>query len=211
MPTELVAAAKVLQFRLIKCFENFKPVIPAFFVPTHLPIFRHYNKRSMSKRNVAGFILTIISLLLLYPGLTFPMFRLEIGAEFPIVGKITLYEQTQSILQTVKTLNENDNAIVAFLILFFSVIVPFLKGITLMIALFFKNIKQRAMLYRFVQLIGKWSMADVFVVGVFIAYLSTKSNSTIMAELHNGFYYFTGYCLVSLTAIQIMKIDGVEK
>ncbi|MDA0195009.1 MAG: paraquat-inducible protein A [Bacteroidetes bacterium] len=164
----------------------------------------------MSKRNVAGFILTVISLLLLYPGLTFPMFRLEIGAEFPIVGKITLYEQTQSILQTVKTLNENNNAIVAFLILFFSVVVPFLKGITLVIALFFKNLKHRAMLYRFVQLIGKWSMADVFVVGVFIAYLSTKTNSTIMAELHEGFYYFTAYCLISLTAIQIMKIDNAE-
>lgn len=165
----------------------------------------------MSKRNVAGFILTMISLLMLYPGLTFPMLRLEIGAEFPIVGKVTLYEQTQSILQTVETLNDNDNAIVAFLILFFSVIVPFLKGFTLMIALFFKKLKQRAMLYRFVQLIGKWSMADVFVVGVFIAYLSTKSNATIMAELHHGFYYFTGYCIISLTAIQVMKIESVEE
>ena len=46
-------------------------------------------------------------------------------------------------------------------------------------------------------------MADVFVVGVFIAYLSTKSNSMITAELLSGFYYFTGYCLVSLIGIQI--------
>jgi len=165
----------------------------------------------MSKRNIAGFILTVISLLLLYPGLTNPMFRLEIGAEFPIVGKISLYEQTQSILQTVETLYDNDNAIVAFLILFFSVMVPFIKALVLMIALFTKRLRQRANMFRFVRAIGKWSMADVFVVGVFIAYLSTKSNSTIMAELHNGFYYFTGYCLISLAAVQIMKINAVEE
>lgn len=185
--------------------------MPAFFVHAHLPIFKNSKLKAMSKRNVAGFILTVISLLLLYPGLTFPMFRLEIGAEFPIIGKVTLYEQTQSIIQTVKTLHENDNTIVAFLILFFSVIVPFLKGVTLIIVLFAKKLKQRAMLHRFVQLIGKWSMADVFVVGVFISYLSTESNSAIMAELHEGFYYFTGYCLISLTAIQVMKIEGVKE
>ena len=161
----------------------------------------------MSKRHIAGFILTVISLLLLYPGLTFPMFRLELGAEFPIVGKISLYEQTQSILQTVETLYDNDNAIVAFLILFFSVMVPFIKALVLLIALLAKKLKQRALMFRFVRAIGKWSMADVFVVGIFIAYLSTKSNSTIMAELLNGFYYFTGYCLISLTAIQVMKIE----
>ena len=164
----------------------------------------------MSKRNLAGFTLTVISLLFLYPGLTFPMFRLEIGAEFPIVGRVSLYEQTQSILQTVETLYDNDNAIVAFLILFFSVMVPFIKAVILMIALFAKHLKQRALLFKFVHAIGKWSMADVFVVGVFIAYLSTKSNSSIFAELHNGFYYFTGYCLISLTALQVMKIDTVE-
>ena len=110
-------------------------------------------------------MLTILSLLLLYPGLTFPMFRLEIGAEFPIVGKVSLYEQTQSILQTVETLHENDNTIVAFLILFFSVMVPFLKGLALIIALFAKNLKRRVGLFQFVKAIGKWSMADVFVVG----------------------------------------------
>lgn len=163
----------------------------------------------MSKRNLAGFTLTIISILLLYPGLTAPMFRLEIGAEFPIVGKVSLYEQTQSILQTVETLHKNDNTIVAFLILFFSVMVPFLKALVLMIALFAKRLKQRVKMFQFVHIIGKWSMADVFVVGVFIAYLSTKSNSAISAELHEGFYYFTGYCLLSLTALQVMKLETV--
>ena len=66
-------------------------------------------------------------------------------------------------------------------------------------------------LFNFVKAIGKWSMADVFVVGVFIAYLSTKSNEAISAELYEGFYYFTGYCLISLAAIQAMKISVAEE
>ena len=106
---------------------------------------------------------------------------------------------------------DNDNAIVAFLILFFSVMVPFIKALVLMIALFTKRLRQRVNMFRFVRAIGKWSMADVFVVGVFIAFLATKSNSTITSELHNGFYYFTGYCLISLAAVQIMKINTVEE
>ncbi|MEQ9424561.1 MAG: paraquat-inducible protein A [Cyclobacteriaceae bacterium] len=164
----------------------------------------------MSKRNILGFSLTLVSIGFLFPGLTFPMLTLEIGAEFPIVGKVTLYEQTQSILQTIETLHNNNNSIVAFLILFFSVIVPFFKAIILVFALFTKNTDLRVSLHKFVSAIGKWSMADVFVVGVFIAYLSTASNSAIIATLHEGFWYFTGYCLISLTGIQVMKMEFLK-
>ncbi|MEO0779788.1 MAG: paraquat-inducible protein A, partial [Bacteroidota bacterium] len=61
--------------------------------------------------------------------------------------------------------------------------------------------------FQFVRAIGKWSMADVFVVGVFLAFLATRSNENINAALHPGFYYFLAYCLISLLAIQVMKVE----
>ena len=47
-----------------------------------------------------------------------------------------------------------------------------------------------------------------FVVGVLIAYLSTGSDENVNAYLHSGFYYFTAYCIVSIAAVQIIRIGG---
>jgi paraquat-inducible protein A len=56
-------------------------------------------------------------------------------------------------------------------------------------------------------MISKWSMADVFVVGVFLSFLATRSNKDINAWLHDGFYFFLAYCLISILATQIMDIE----
>ena len=54
--------------------------------------------------------------------------------------------------------------------------------------------------------ISKWAMADVFVVGVYVAFLSAKATDNLDAELQVGFYYFASYCVISLLALQFMKI-----
>jgi hypothetical protein len=46
-------------------------------------------------------------------------------------------------------------------------------------------------------------MADVFAVGVFIGYLAGQAATQTHPVLHPGFYYFTGYCLVSLLSLQV--------
>jgi len=164
----------------------------------------------MKTRHIIALILIIISLICLYPGLTEPVLSIKVGAKIPILGNMTLHESTQSILNTIQTLHENNNTLVAFLILFFSIIVPLIKAILLLVVLFFKNLKQRMGIHKFVYIIGKWSMADVFVVGVFLAFLATKSNESIEANIHSGFYYFLAYCLISLLAIQIINIEEAE-
>lgn len=135
------------------------------------------------------------------------MLSIKIGLTLPLMGETTIYERVQSIVQSVEFLWENNNRFVAFLILFFSIIVPFAKATMLLIALMFKKLKKRYELFRFVHAIGKWSMADVFVVGVFIAFLSTKSTEGIQAELYEGFYYFTGYCILSLLSAQLIQME----
>ncbi|MFY0652751.1 MAG: paraquat-inducible protein A [Cyclobacteriaceae bacterium] len=161
----------------------------------------------MNLRNIIAFVLTIISLILLYPGLTQPILQIAIAPELPLLGKTTFYEQTQSILQTVETLYETKNELVGFLILLFSVIVPVTKGVIILAVLIMKDSKVRSGLHQFVYSIGKWSMADVFVVGIFIAFLSTQSNTAIDAVLLPGFNFFVAYCILSLAGIQLVKIE----
>ncbi len=161
----------------------------------------------MSTRNIIAFVLIIISLICLYPGLMTPIISLKIGANLPLVGELVVHETVQSIIDTIKTLYENDNTLVAGLILLFSVIVPILKAVILLMVLFVKKMGMRSKLHKFVAIISKWSMADVFVVGVLLATLATSSEDSIEAKLHSGFYYFVGYCLISILASQIMEVE----
>lgn len=135
------------------------------------------------------------------------MISLKIGANLPLVGELVVHETTQSILNTVQTLYENDNSLVAGLIFLFSVVVPILKAVILLLILFIKKIRIRSKLHKFVAVISKWSMADVFVVGVLLATLATSSEDSIEAKLHEGFYYFVAYCLISILAAQVLKVE----
>lgn len=165
----------------------------------------------MSTRNIIAFILILLSLICLYPGLTTPMLSLKIGANLPLVGELVVHETTQTILNTVQTLHENDNSIVAGFIFLFSVIIPILKAVILLLVLFVKKLGMRSKLHKFVATISKWSMADIFVVGVLLATLATSSEDAIEAHLHEGFYYFAAYCIISILASQVMKVTPLPE
>ncbi len=158
-------------------------------------------------RNNIAFVLIIISLICLFPGLTWDLLTIEVGTTLPLIGEVNLYTATRSIMTTIKELYANDNAIVGFLILLFSVLIPIFKAVSLLVVLFAKNWNGRKKLHQFINLISKWSMADVFVVGVFLAFLATKSNKDIHAEIHEGFYYFLAYCIISILAGQLIQIE----
>jgi len=164
----------------------------------------------MNTRNIIAFVLTIVALICLYPGLTMNILTIYVGGDIPIIGHMELFTATRSIMGTIQNLHENNNDLVAFLILFFSVIIPIFKGLSLLAILALKQWKGRTKLHKFLSIIGKWSMADVFVVGIFLAYLATDSNDNIQAWLHNGFYYFLAYCIISLLATQIMDLGEIE-
>lgn len=160
----------------------------------------------MTPRNLIGFALLITSVGLLIPGLMNDLITLEASFSIPLLGKQTVLDETRSILGTIGNLAENGNGFVAFLILLFSVLVPFAKAMIMGFVALSSSRVASARMHSFVGIISKWSMADVFVVGVFIAFLSIKTNENIAAELHSGFYYFTAYCVTSILAVQLIHL-----
>jgi paraquat-inducible protein A len=159
----------------------------------------------MSTRNIIALILVVASFALLYPGLTQPL--ITISATFSLLGRtMELFTETRSILSTIRSLHESGNDFVAGLILLFGVVVPLVKGLVLLSVLAVRNARSR--LFGFVKAISKWAMNDVFVVAVYTAFLAGKANENLDARLEVGFYYFTAYCLTSLMALQIMKIEA---
>jgi hypothetical protein len=129
--------------------------------------------------------------------------------------EIEVYEQTRSIVGSVQRLYEVGSPVPATLILLFSVIVPLSKAALVAWATFMTNALYRRRTLSFVEAIAKWSMADVFVVALFIAYLAAQASATptqganaapaliaFSAHFGPGFYWFTAYCLFSLASQQ---------
>ncbi len=130
------------------------------------------------------------------------------------VSEVEVYSQTRSILGSVRRLYEVGSPIPATLILLFSVIVPLGKAALVAWATFMRNADRRRRTVHFVEAIAKWSMADVFVVALFIAYLAAQASQAtgtdpnaapliaFTAHFGAGFYWFAAYCLFSLASQQ---------
>jgi hypothetical protein len=132
------------------------------------------------------------------------------------VAEVEIYEQTRSIVGSVRRLYEVGSPVPATLILLFSVIVPLAKGALVAWGTLIGNAARRRRILAFVQTIAKWSMADVFVVALFIAYLAAQASATptsgpnaappivaFSAHFGAGFYWFAAYCVFSLASLQI--------
>ena len=168
----------------------------------------------MSVRNSIGLLLLIISLICLYPGVTKPLLQIQVNAKLPLIGSLELYNETQSIIESIEALWNSQNRLVSVLILLFSILIPVVKAILLLSALGLQQIKSgnhlQYKLVNVIQMIGKWSMADVFVVSIFMAFLATQSNDFLEAILHPGFYYFLAYCLISIISSLLIAIPTHE-
>lgn len=190
------------------------------------------------------FIISVLfSLVLLFAGLTAPM--IEIDARFQQVNFLLIGEQitfndqviffqSKSILQVIGILFETgkvDSYFVGILILAFSIIFPIAKLISTQIYLAGnKNLRKNKVLKFFAFKSGKWSMADVYVIAVFMAYIgfqgildnqlsnlnmeteSLVSISTNRTSLQPGFIIFIGFVLFSLLLSTILKkMTGKKK
>ena len=128
-----------------------------------------------------------------------------------VSGTVPAFSKTNSILSTAAELYNNNHVPVAVMILFFSVGIPLLKALLLILAhLPLRHVFKRKLLW--VSLItSKWSMADVFVVAIFVAYLAAnglEENRALVdfnSNLGHGFYYFFAYCIASIIATQILS------
>lgn len=155
-------------------------------------------------RRWLGVLLTLVAFGLLVPGVTLPILTIE--ASVAVMGmRFQLMDQTRSILETVSVLYDKQYALVATLILVFSVIVPALKALCLLLRLMHWSGAMDNVLRRVIGVISKWSMADVFVMGVWVAFLSAQASAQLSATLHAGFYFFLGYCLLSISALYCLE------
>jgi hypothetical protein len=131
------------------------------------------------------------------------------------VGEVEVYQQTRSIIGSVRQLYDVGSPTPATLILLFSVIVPLTKAALVALAVFMPSATLRLRTLKFVEAIAKWSMADVFAVALFIVFLAAQATQqppgapdaappllAFTAHFGPGFYWFAAYCVFSLASQQ---------
>jgi hypothetical protein len=193
--------------------------------------------RSPSLSQLQMLVLTLATLVLLAGGLMAPMIgieakisslRLQLLGEPVVFENQVLYFQSKSVLDVVRVLvetGEADMLLVGSLIALFSVVFPLGKVVASYF--YFHDVRgaRGSALVRFFALkSGKWSMADVMVIAMFMAFvgfrgLVSDQLATLAGEgkavevlttngtlLEVGFYLFLSFTLASLVVSTVL--DG---
>ena len=128
----------------------------------------------------------------------------------PMMKTSSLFgSQSDTIMSGVVYFWTSGSWYLALIIFFASITVPLLKMIALVLLLVSVQLRsrwqlnQRARLYRLVEVVGRWSMLDIYVVAVIVALVQLKALATI--EPGPGAMAFGG--VVVLTMFAAMAFD----
>lgn len=161
---------------------------------------------SLRTFTLVGSISAMMALIL---GLITPILMVTIHKEVEYLGDIVLSFESKGVIGSIVKLWETGDIVVAMVILLFSVVVPVLKVLALLVVSIFMESRFAHGIIAFFKMIGKWSMVDVFVVAVFLVYLTANKGDISRAEVEMGLYFFLAYViismLVSLSADSMLK------
>lgn len=141
------------------------------------------------------------------PGLLLSMLLFLSGLIVPVasVDKLLFFTGSYSILAFIYTLQDQGNAILALVIALFSVVFPFFKLVQAARLWWFvdrRSVRLSRALRR-LEILGKWSMMDVFVVAVGIVVATATQLSGMTPRI--GLYLFAGSVLVGMLAVGRME------
>src|SRR5688572_30731406 len=199
--------------------------------------------RNQKSLHSTFFVLSVLlTFIVLFVGLTSPMIEIDARIKemsFLLIGeRISFHDQviffqSKSIVDVVRILLETgkyDSAIVGMLILVFSIVFPIGKLMATKVYLLGNSKwKNNKVIQFFAFKSGKWSMADVNVVAIFMAYIGFKgildsqlsnlnlktdslaSISTNETTLQPGFILFVAFVLFGLVlSVILQRITAAE-
>jgi len=145
-----------------------------------------------------------VSSVFLLVGLLAPILTVVAREEVVLLGRVVLQYESKGIITTIHKLYLVKSFFLASLLLLFSVLLPVLKILLSLVALELRHSRTRRTSVLLVKAIGRWSMTDVFVVAVLLAFLTADTAQLTDATLGPGLYFFAGYGLLSIAAGQLM-------
>lgn len=141
-----------------------------------------------------------LSVILLFVGLSLPLMDAQTG----ILWK--QWKSSYSVWAGVVALWNQQHYLLALVIFFFSMVFPFFKLLALAVIWFARlGSAQRAALLHWLELLGKWSMLDVFAVAILVVLV--KLGPLANVQPRQGVYFFTAAIFSSmLTTMYITRL-----
>jgi hypothetical protein len=182
--------------------------------------------KESSNLKITIYVLAAVHLLAL--GVFLPMIDIDAriaSMELQLMGEAisfkdqVLYYKSKSIMEVSSIMLSQGKTkvmLVGILVLLFSVIFPVSKLISSLLLIFKRSLQRNKIIHFLVFKSGKWSMADVMVVAIFMSYIgftgiisnqlkqlensieSLEVLSTNKSELQNGFFFFMGFVIMSI-------------
>ena len=173
-------------------------------------------------------LVSLISVVFLILGISLPMIDIDARMNsfvFSLFNQEISFEeqsvfyQSKSILQVTKTLIEGrgiDLKIVGVMIAMFSIVFPLIKLVLSSIFLYSNKVRSSELARGLIFHLGKWSMADVFVVALFMSYIGfyglVEAQLGMIEQNRGGFgietinysslapgaLFFATYCVLSI-------------
>ncbi|WP_298513688.1 paraquat-inducible protein A [uncultured Kordia sp.] len=201
--------------------------------------------KQTSNLTITIYIIAAVHLLAL--GVFLPMIDIDAriaSMELQLMGEAisfkdqVLYYKSKSIMEVSSIMLSQGKTkvmLVGILVLLFSVIFPVSKLISSLLLVFKRSLKKNKIIRFMVFKSGKWSMADVMVVAIFMSYIgftgiissqlgqlensieNLEILSTNKSELQNGFFFFMGFVIMSIfisqriqTMLDTSTVNGLE-
>jgi hypothetical protein len=124
-------------------------------------------------------------------------------------GRMYYYHQSKSVSSIIKLLLKDGNHVVAWAIISFSIIIPLIKLLLTLLLVYVPSIRRKSGFMTTLSILGKWSMGDVFVVAIFLAYFSFHNmNEGIQtaSEALIGAHFFLAYVVISVLSSTLVWI-----
>ena len=171
-------------------------------------------RQRAGRRNRYGHHLSLWSWPALATGISAPLLSVTVHGEVPVIGRVILSHDYKSILSTAGGLWHSQQWFLAVLVAAFSILLPTLKLGLLSGHFFARAANTRTRLANVLHHLGRWSMTDVFVVAVLVAFLAFDADRFSTARVGVGLFWFAGYCALSLAAshcITRATADGAQR
>ncbi len=128
-------------------------------------------------------------------GLTAPLFTFQ---------SFFVFKDTMSLIGVVETLYDEDKLVLSAVVALFSIVFPSLKlaALSVLAALGDRSAEAQARVLHFVETLGKWSMADVFILAVTVVAVKASGMATVFD--HPAIYVFGGSVVLAMLAGMIL-------
>jgi paraquat-inducible protein A len=158
------------------------------------------------------FALTTVSVFCFVIGVLAPAMVIWTAPTIPMAtGNLTfvLQHQVRGIAAIIWELLTTSHWIVGGFLLLFSIITPLTKASLTFWVTLSPSKELNTKIGKILHSIGKWSMADVFVAAILLALYALKAQEATKSVPCLGLYYFTGYCMLSMSTTQLLTHSGL--